>query len=55
VDALVYLVALVALVLLFLVLRRRASAEAAPPSVNWGRLAAIAGCALAAVLVGLLL
>jgi hypothetical protein len=55
VEALVYLVPLVAFVLAFLVLRRRASTDAVPPPVNWGWLAAISGCAVAAVLVGLLL
>jgi hypothetical protein len=55
VEALVYLVPLVAFVVLHLALRRRAAVDGTAPPVHWGWLAAILGCAAAAVALGLLL
>jgi len=55
VEALVYLVPLAAFILLFLALRRRAAFDGTVSPLPWGWLAAIAVCAIAALLVGLLL
>jgi hypothetical protein len=54
-EVLFYLVPLAAFGALFMALRRRATSDGFAPSVQWGWLAAIAGCAIAALLVGLLL
>jgi amino acid transporter len=55
VEALAYLVPVIVFLVLYVVLRRRAGRRGTAPPVRWGRLAAIIGCALAAVLVGVLL
>jgi hypothetical protein len=55
VEALAYLLPLAAFVVVYQVLRRRAAVDGKAPPVQWGWLAAIFGCAAAAVLLGLLL
>ena len=49
-----YLAVFVAFLVLHELLRRRAAQDGVRPPIRWGRLAVIAGCAAAAVLLGLL-
>jgi hypothetical protein len=54
VEALAYLAPFVAFLILYVGLRRRAARHGATPPIQWGWLAAIAACAAAAALLGLL-
>jgi len=54
-DFLGILIALVAFLAIYELLRRRAAVDGRKPPVQWGWLAAIVGCAAVAALVGVLL
>jgi hypothetical protein len=54
-EVLAYLIPAAAFVVIYQVLRRRAAVDGTAPPVQWGWLAAMFGCAAAAVLLGLLL